>query len=187
MAALANAAGLDRALTSAASAREAAAASIVAARLQVAPRNLNRAEWPVFEAWAKAKQLPALPARPATVAFFILDNVALGLSRLLAVLEAIAAVYEDAADPTLSPVVAAALQKVAPIPQPRSWPKAAVAQFVALPRSLQTYIAAHETKRDLEIRRCQNEAATARHALAQLKKEDTNVQDHPATPAAANA
>jgi hypothetical protein len=131
--------------------------------------------------------LPALPARPATVAFFVLDNVALGLSRLLAVLEAIAAVHEGAADPTLSPVVAAALAKVAPVPSPRSWPKAAAAQFVALPRSLQTYVAARERERDREIRRCQNEAAAARHALAQLKKENTNVQADSTAPAATNA
>src|SRR5216683_1700335 len=112
MAALANAraAELDQRIAEIerdALAREKAAASIVQGRLQLAPRTSNTDEWPTFESWAKQKALRSLPAKPAVVAMFALDRgPALGLPKLLVVLESVSHVHEaqGLSDPAASPV-----------------------------------------------------------------------------------
>jgi hypothetical protein len=159
--------------------RETAAASIVNARLGLPPRNLSRTEWPVFAQWCEMKGLPSSPARPATVAFFVIDRAPLGISRLLAVLESVSAMHEGRADPTLGRVVAAAIHHVAPIERPRSWSKDDEDDWKALPRARQQKIAAREQARDLEMRRAQSEAGTARTELKRLKEKHGT----PTTPA----
>jgi hypothetical protein len=176
MAALANAKARE------AEQRETVAASIVNARLQIPPRMGNRDEWPIFETWCREKGLRCLPARPATIAFWILDNVALGIDRLLRVVESISAVHEGLADPTLSPVVTAALATIAPIAPPRHWPKSEKHLFTQMPRALQTFVAAHEMQQDKAFRTATNKA------LAKLKLENSNVNSQSTTePAAALA
>jgi hypothetical protein len=157
--------------------RETAAASVVQGRLQIPPRNLSRAEWPVFESFCREKALRSFPTRPSTIAFFILDIVALGIERLEKIVGAVQAVHEGLADPTLSPVVSAALATIAPIQPPRHWPKSEKHQFLALPRALQTFVAAHEMQQDKAFRTALNKA------LAKLKKENSNGNSPPVTAA----
>jgi hypothetical protein len=147
--------------------RETVAANIVNARLQLPPRMASRDEFPVFESFCREKGLRSLPARPATVAFFALDSVALGLPRILAVVGAISAVHAGLADPTLSPVVSAALATISPITPPRHWAKEHKATFTQMPRSLQTYVAEHEQQQDKAFRTAVNKA------LAKLKLENS--------------
>jgi len=163
-------------------ARERAATGIVQARLQIPPRNLSRAEFSVFAEWCDEKELRAVPAKPSTLAFFLLDSVALGISRLEKVVEGVSAVHEGLADPTLSPCVTAALATIAPIPPPRSWPKEQAHLFSQLPRSLQTWVAEHQERREKEVRRIQTE-------LQKLKlKDKTHGNSSPTTePAHASA
>lgn len=49
---------------------------------------------------------------------------------------------------------------------PRSWRKDMKAAFLRLPRDLQIYFAAHERRREAEIKRAQNERALAVQKLA---------------------
>jgi hypothetical protein len=70
------------------------------------------------------------------------------------------------ADPTLGGVVSAAINEIANIPPPRSWPGDSKQRFRSLPYDLQVYIADREANRDRALRRAQNEAATTRQKLA---------------------
>jgi hypothetical protein len=54
---------------------------------------------------------------------------------------------------------------------PRSWGHAEKAAFLKLPRDLQIFYSERESQRDREVRRCQNEAAEARKALAETQRQ----------------
>jgi hypothetical protein len=158
---------------------ELAFCNAIAARLNLTAPQRDKSEWPTFKTWCKDKAVTPYPARPGIVAFFILDNVLLGIERLLAVVESIAAIHEGVgvADPTVSPLVSAALDQVAPIQPPRSWPKEQKALFLGLPRILQVYVAAHEADREKVVRRALNQAGDARRepaAIQQPEKVTTN-------------
>lgn len=144
--------------------------AVVSSRLNLPARDGDKSEWPVFKSWCERNDITPYPARPASVAYFILDNRVLGIEALQKVVESISAVHDGIADPTLSPAVSAALDHVAPIEPPRSWPKEHKARFLALPRDLQMYVGAHEERREKEIRRAHNAADVARKALAAIQQ-----------------
>jgi hypothetical protein len=57
------------------------------------------------------------------------------------------------------------------IEPPRSWGHAEKVAFLKLPRDLQLFYSEREAQRDREVRRCQNEAAEARKALAETQRQ----------------
>ena len=57
------------------------------------------------------------------------------------------------------------------ITPPRSWGKAEKIAFLNLPPELQRFYAKREEQRDSEVRRCQNDVAKARKALAEAQRE----------------
>jgi hypothetical protein len=150
--------------------RELALRTTVAAHLDLPPMEGDRSGWPLFKAWCEARDITPYPARPAAVAFLIIENGAMGIDELLRIVTSISLIHETVADPTASGAVPAALNKIAPIVAPRSWPKEEKARFQQLPYNLQIYVAAHEDQREKEIRRAHTEAATARKALAAIEK-----------------
>ncbi len=77
------------------------------------------------------------------------------------------------ADPTLGGVAAAAINDVAGIAPPRAWPTDGKRRFKSLPYDLQVYVAAHEARREKEIRHAQNEAAAARQRLEAVRQNRT--------------
>jgi hypothetical protein len=149
----------------------------VSVHLGIMPPRIDRSLWPVWLAYCAEKRIDAYPAVPAAVAVFVLSKPN-GVEKIV---ETIGAVHtaEGKADPTLSPVVVAALAKVLPpIEAPRSWPADRKQQFNRMPRDLQQFVAEHHRKIELEMRRAQSAAAKA-------KRENTNgnSQQEP-TPAA---
>ena len=163
--------------------RELALRTTIAAHLDLPVIEGDRSGWPLFKAWCEQREITPYPARPASVAFYILENAGLGIGELLRIVKSISLVHESVADPTASGAVPAALNKIAPIAAPRSWPKAGKLRFFSLPYDLQVYVAAHEDQREKEIRRAHNEAADARKALAAIQQptEATNgIQSQPA-------
>ncbi len=70
------------------------------------------------------------------------------------------------ADPTLGGAAASAINAIAAIPPPRSWPGPFKQRFAALPYDIQVHLASHEAQRERALRRAQNEAASARQKLA---------------------
>ena len=131
---------------------------------------------PMFAKWCELNGVSTCPAVPADVARFVSDCAALGMERLWPALQEISKMHATLglADPTLGGVAAAAVDKVAGLLPPRSWPGEQKLRFKTLPYDLQAFVAAHEAQREKAIRRAQNEAASARQQLAahQQKTED---------------
>lgn len=99
----------------------------------------DRSQWPVWQQWCAKSNVSAFPALPASIAVYALDNAALG-DRLEKIIGSISTVHQDQglADPTLSPVVIAALNQVRPIEPPRSWDTAHKIRWQQLPRDIAT-------------------------------------------------
>jgi hypothetical protein len=130
---------------------------------------------PMFARWCELNGLSCCPAAPTTVAKFVADCAPLGIERLWPAVQEISAAHVSMglADPTLGGVAAAAINDIAGIDPPRAWPNERKQRFKLLPYDLQVYVVAHETRREKEIRRAQNDAAAARQKLTSLQ--------HPAT------
>jgi hypothetical protein len=128
---------------------------------------------PMFAKWCELNGLSACPAAPAAVARFVADCAALGIERLWPAVQDVSRMHVELglADPTLGGAVADAVDRVARIPPPRSWPDDRKLRFRALPYDLQVFVAAHETRRERAIRIAQNEAASARQKLATAQQK----------------
>ena len=120
-----------------------------------------------FSAWSEERGVSALPARPASVALYVLQNRHVGLSDLVELVDQIGAAHvaTGMADPTTTYPVPAMLSKIAAINPPRSWPPEEKQRFLSLPYATQTYLCKREGERDREVRRAQNAAADARKKI----------------------
>jgi hypothetical protein len=129
---------------------------------------------PVFAKWCELNGVSFCPAAPAVVAKFVTDCASLGIDRLWPAVQDISKMHValGLADPTLGGVVAAAVNDIAGIEPPRSWPSDRKQRFKSLPYDLQVYVAAHETQREKALRRAQNEAAGARRQFAVSQQPD---------------
>jgi hypothetical protein len=121
----------------------------------------------MFENWCLLHDMESVPAAPATVARFVADIAPMGIEQVWPIVGEISRAHYMAglADPTLGGPVAVAINDIAKIDPPRSWPKEQKFRFQQLPYDLQVYVAAHEAQRETEIRRAHNEAAKSRQQL----------------------
>jgi hypothetical protein len=131
--------------------------------------------------WCALRGEQPIPASPTIIANFIKDIAPLGIDRVWpAVLEISRAHYTvGLPDPVSSYPVTQAMNDLAKIPPPRSWPAEERLRFLTLPFDLQRIISKREADRDRQIRHMQNE-------FAQLKKEAENA-DNKTTAAVAAA
>jgi hypothetical protein len=131
----------------------------------------------MFVRWCELRGISPCPALPAAVARFVADCASLGIDRLWPAVQEISMMHASLglADPTLGGVAAAAVNDVAGVVPPRSWPNDFKQRFQSMPYDLQVYVAAHEARREKEIRRAQNSAATARQKLAACQPMQTQV------------
>lgn len=138
---------------------------------------------PMFVKWCELNGLSPCPAASADVARFVADCASLGIERLWPAVQAISRLHASIglADPTLGGVVAAAINGVARISPPRSWPAVHQQRFKSLPYDLQVYVSAHESQRERALRRAQNEAALAKRKLATCREHEgqTNEEGKP--------
>jgi hypothetical protein len=143
---------------------------------------------PMFARWCELNEVSFCPATPAAVAKFVADCALLGIDRLWPAVQDISRMHVSLglADPTLGGAAAAAVNDVAAIALPRSWPSDRKRQFTSLPYDLQIFVAAHEAQREKALRRAQNEAASARQRLAAPKKPDVPTDDPKARKAEAD-
>ena len=156
--------------------REAAVLTAAVAKrlgLTIVPR--DKSTWKAWQAWCATNHLQEFPALPATVAVFILNSATLGIDHLEKVVASISAMHANVADPTTSPLVTAALDSVAPIEPPRSWPALEKARFKTLPRGTQLYLSKRQAADDKLARKLQNEIALLK------RKANGNSQDGTAT------
>jgi hypothetical protein len=131
-----------------------------------------------FLTFCQRRDVRPVPARPATVALFLLEHESLGIETLARMVREISQVHlrQGRADPASGYPVATALNSLAKIDAPRSWPKEHKGRFTSLPYDLQAYVSAHEAQREKELRRAHNEAAEARKKLAAIQqpKQESN-------------
>ncbi len=139
-----------------------------------------------FDKWCALHDVQPMQAAPATVARFVTDIAAMGVEKIWPMIGEISRAHYliGLADPTLGGAVSAALNDIARIEPPRSWPKEHKFQFGRLPYDLQIYVASHESQRETEVRRAHNEAAMARRELAEIQKPKEKINGTQSTVAA---
>lgn len=117
-----------------------------------------------FDKWCRLNGQSPLPASPMSVARFVSDISATGVERIWQMIGQISRAHYliGLADPTLGGAVSAAMNAIAKIEPPRSWPKEHKFRFEQLPYDLQAYIAVREQERDRVVRNALNEASAAR-------------------------
>lgn len=124
----------------------------------------------VFVEFAKQKCVRACPAKPTSVAAFVIDKHSDGVpaQQILALLEAITAAHNchgNLADPCAAQIVRQALSETIRTNPPRSWPAADKLLFATLDPVVQDVIARREEERDSNLRKKQNELAELRKRL----------------------
>jgi hypothetical protein len=143
-----------------------------------------RQEPSAFGKWCIVRGVKSLPAMPAHVAGFIADLAASGktMKQIWPLVQEIAASHTScgAADPTAGGVVADAINAIALIDPPRSWPAAEKARFKALPYDLQCYVVSREAERERVIRNKMNEIAEAKKQLLKEITPHGTVEEQPA-------
>jgi len=132
-----------------------------------------------FLEFAKQKCCRACPARPSTVAAYIIHEKAEGrpAQQILALVEAIAAFHDHhgLANPCATQIVRVAIDEVIHIDAPRAWNREDRVLFASLDPMVRDVIARREQERDVALRRLQNKAAEERKALANgADKSDGN-------------
>src|SRR5205085_1005863 len=90
---------------------------------------------PMFARWCELNGAPFCPARPADVARFVSGCASIGVERLWSAVQEVSRIHASLglADPTLAMPVAAAINDIAGIEQPRSWPDEHKSRFKSLP------------------------------------------------------
>jgi hypothetical protein len=152
------------------------------------PRKQRSAELlETFTMWCNSKGVPSLPAKPTTVAAFILARRRLDADEKLTrnIVHAVERQHDIAGlpNPVATFAVRLALNKPATVEPPRSWPGAQKLMFAGLPREIQEVVSAREADRERALRRGQNEIAEMKKRLqeqmpqpksAEQQKEDSN-------------
>ena len=143
----------------------------LAAELPIRPPPIElsaevRSRLDAFNKWAKSKSARRLPAKPATIACFILDQATLGVpaQQILAQLDAIERAHDrhSLSNPVRTAIVREVLETILQDDPPRSWPKDDKVLFAQLDPAIRRIIAEREKERDRELRRLQNKAAAER-------------------------
>ena len=137
--------------------------------------NVRMQEASPFGRWCITKNVRALPAAPIHVAAFIRDCEP--IAPIEKIWEAVQEISQSHlsngfADPTAGGVVAEAINSIAGIAPPRSWPKELWPRFATLPYDLQSYLSGRDKEQERVVRRAQNEAADARKALAAIQQPE---------------
>lgn len=126
-----------------------------------------------FEKWANARGARRCPAKPATIALFVLTQSELGVpeGQILLELDAIERLHDrhSLPNPVRTVAVRTALETVIEIDVPRSWSKDDKAAFAMLPVDIKRAISLRERQRDTALRRAQNEAAKLRQTNGAAK------------------
>lgn len=148
--------------------REASLAADVRAALSLAPTALDAAtldRFAPFATFCTQRGVSHLPARPETVAAFLLSRFDMPppVAAIIDALAAIEAVHDanGMGSPIRSPIVGAALERWGEREPPRSWSKADRLLFAQLPLLVQHVISRRETQRDNALHTLQNKIAEA--------------------------
>lgn len=129
----------------------------VIAELAFTSLTVNAAAVDAFLAWCEKKGVRSCPVRPAVLARYALDS---GDEKQIADIGDWHASI-GLANPAMTPIVSAALEKLKPVEHPRSWPKEHWPRFAALPYVLRSYLKTRDVAQEKIVRAAQNKAAEA--------------------------
>jgi hypothetical protein len=128
-----------------------------------------------FADWCALVGRQPVPAAPALVAQFVAEIAPMGIDKVWAAVQEISRAHYliGLADPTLGGPVAAAINDIAKIDPPQSWPEDERAKFLALPYDLQKFVAEEEKRQSRIVKVAIQEAAEARKSagLPKLTKK----------------
>ena len=135
-----------------------------------------------FVQWTTKTNARYCPAKPLTVAAYVLEQSATGASteKLLQSLDAIGRLHDlhNLASPVGTHAVRAALESVTGFEPPRSWKAEEKELFVTLPAEIKAVVSRREQQREKELRRLQNELAQLkRSTVAADTKEPTKLKE----------
>jgi hypothetical protein len=143
-----------------------------------------RQEPTAFGKWCIVRNVRSLPAMPAHVAGFIADLAAAekSIKEIWPLVHeiSIAHLSNGLADPTAGGVVSDAINSLAMISPPRSWPAAEKARFKSLPYDLQCYVATQAADRERVLRNKMNEIAEAKKQLLKEISPRGPIENQPA-------
>jgi hypothetical protein len=124
----------------------------------------------MFEKWCALKGQKPFGASPDIVARFVGDIAPMGIAAVWEAVQEVSRAHymHGLASPCDGGPVAAAINEIAKIDPPRSWPAEEKHRFLTLPYDIQSYLARRQAADDALIRKLQNQ-------IAELKKENTNV------------
>lgn len=149
--------------------REAEIAKRVHAQLGEAP--IPEGVPSIFYNWCQRHGVMALPARPETVAAFILESVDLDIDQLCNIAHDISIAHSCFADPTASFWVREAFEKIGwRMSAPRGWPLSYKPKFRTIPWQMQRYIVTHERERDAVVTTAHNKAGELLTKLREIEK-----------------
>lgn len=135
-----------------------------------------------FVQWTTKTNSRYCPAKPLTVAAYVLEQSATGASteKLLQSLDAIGRLHDrhNLANPCATWAARAALESVTGFAPPRSWKAEEKEAFLTLPAEIKAVVSRREQQREKELRRLQNELAQLkRSTVAADTKEPTKLKE----------
>ena len=146
-------------------------------KLNVPKRSLSAAEfecWNRFSTWCEGESVRKIPAKPATVAAYILAMAGMGVphKQIVSVVNAadVAHQFHGLSSPLHTQIVRAALDTLLKAEPPRSWSKDEKAEWALLPPSIRDTIARRERERDTALRRLQNKTSEGVGVRVELRK-----------------
>jgi hypothetical protein len=131
-----------------------------------------------FADWCRGQGIRRCPAAVASVALYVrsLHQTGVEPAKILLALEAIQAAHDHHGlpSPCATAVVRSELGRITNIQPPRSWRKNEQLVFMGLPVEIRAAIERREHQREVQMRRCQNDAA-------ELKKRQSDGAAKPVT------
>jgi hypothetical protein len=128
-----------------------------------------RSSLDAFSKWAESKSARRLPAKPATVASFLLEQAVRGVpaQSILDQLDAIERSHDrhSLSNPVRTAVVREVLGTIIKVDPPRSWPATDKVAFARLPADIRQAIASRERDRDRALRNAQHKIAAERRLM----------------------
>jgi hypothetical protein len=123
----------------------------------------------LFERWCVINNHQTFGASPAIVTKFVNDISPMGIAAVWDAVQEVSRMHyvHGLSSPFDGGQVAAAINELAGIPPPRSWPRDEQNRFKTLPYDIQLIISKREQDRDNQVR-------TMQHEFARLKKETEN-------------
>ena len=111
--------------------------------------------WQAFVEYCNSHNVRHLPARPATVASFLLDDRQLSHDRMLEILTVITRAHDQhgLSNPTATAIVRAVIETVMEDKPPRSFSKDEKEIFASLPADLRFALSRLERRRELDFHR----------------------------------